>query len=109
MVNENDENRESASPPIALSSQPTISVPINSGTTGSTGNSFTRRLSSIFPSYIRRKSGRKDSIFASDSTTNLWPFYIEEKLPTIFGYNDSSVSSGESKFKFGWINGVYVS
>jgi hypothetical protein len=72
-------------------------------------NLTTRRKSSIFPAYLRRKSARKDSVFASESTTPLWPFSAEDKLPNIFGYRDSNKSSEEEKFKFGWINGVYVS
>ena len=95
---------QSAATPTFGTSPTTLASTTSLGTIGS----FTRRLSSILPSYIRRKSGRKDSIFASESTTSLWPFYIEEKLPTIFGYKDSNVSEKDNKFKFGWINGVYV-
>jgi hypothetical protein len=69
----------------------------------------TRRKSSIFPAYLRRKSARKDSVFASESTTSLWPFSTEDKLPNISGYRDSNKSSEREEFKFGWINGVYVS
>src|SRR5690606_33098709 len=41
-------------------------------------NYQTRRRSSIFPQYLRRKSHRKDSTFASESTTNLWPLAIDD-------------------------------
>ncbi len=68
-----------------------------------------RRKSSIFPAYLRRKSARKDSVFASESTTSLWPFSTEDKLPNISGYRDSNKSEAGGEFKFGWINGVYVS
>ncbi len=69
----------------------------------------TRRKSSIFPAYLRRKSARKDSVFTSESTTSLWPFSTEDKLPNLDGYRDSNKSSEGEGFKFGWINGVYVS
>jgi hypothetical protein len=41
--------------------------------------------------------------------TPLWPFSTEDKLPNISSYSDSNKSSEEEKFKFGRINGVYVS
>jgi hypothetical protein len=72
-------------------------------------NLNSRRKSSIFPAFLRRKSDRKDSVFASESTTSLWPFSTEDKLPDLSGYSDPNKSDKEEKFKFGWINGVYVS
>lgn len=70
-----------------------------------------RRRSSIFPQYLRRKSKRKDSTFASESTTNLWPFAVEEKQPSLFDYQPGGGQEGKANLglKFGWVNGVYVS
>jgi len=66
-----------------------------------------RRRSSIFPAFLRRKSDRKDSIFESVSTKKLWPFSTKDSLPNLGNYETSIAIDG--KFKFGWINGVYVS
>lgn len=68
----------------------------------------TRRRSSIFPQYLRRKSTRKDSTFASESTTNLWPYLVEEKRPSLHDYQNENKNQ-DLATKFGWINGVYVS
>ncbi|XP_054159626.1 solute carrier family 12 member 1-like [Oppia nitens] len=83
--------------------------PTTSPSTPGSITSFPRRLSSIFPAYIRRKSNRKDSIFTSESTTTLYPFF-NDKLPTLCEYTDPNIKNDESSstFKFGWINGVYV-
>ena len=70
-------------------------------------NNFQRRRSSIFPQYLRKKSHRKDSTFASESTTNLWPISIDEKQPDLYDYQTQPQI--DTSFKFGWINGVYVS
>lgn len=71
-----------------------------------------RRRSSIFPQYLRRKSKRQDSTFASESTTTLWPFAVEEKQPSLFDYQPGGgLGDGKANLglKFGWVNGVYVS
>lgn len=77
----------------------------NSGTNNHNSH---RRRSSIFPQYLRRKSQRKDSIFASESTVNLWPIKIEEKQPDLLVYAREAQNSKDISFKFGWVNGVYV-
>ena len=111
---ENNESKERWSPPVTPTSLtfPTSPIPPSSQATPSTASSFARRLSTIFP--FGKQQSRNDSTFTTDSfarRASLWPFKIEEKLPTIFGYKDSNIKSDtkSEKFKFGWINGVYVS
>ncbi|KAJ6220118.1 hypothetical protein RDWZM_005930 [Blomia tropicalis] len=77
-------------------------IPISPGSTTS------RRASSIFPQYLRRKSQRKDSTLVSESTTNLWPFMVEEKQPTLYDYQEQDKGTRGVGFKFGWVNGVYI-
>ena len=77
-------------------------IPISPGSTTS------RRASSIFPQYLRRKTQRKDSTLVSESTTNLWPFMVEEKQPTLYDYQEQDKGTRGVGFKFGWVNGVYV-
>ena len=74
-------------------------------------NQIRRRRSSLFPQYLRTKSlsGRKDSTFASDSTKKLYPFQVDDKQPDPKKYGASQPDSNASSFKFGWVNGVYVS
>lgn len=73
-----------------------------------TNTNIHRRRSSIFPQYLRRKSQRKDSIFASESTVNLWPIKIADKQPDLLVYAQEAQNSKDISFKFGWVNGVYV-
>ena len=86
-----------------------ITETVNNGTTVINLNQ--RRRSSLFPQYLRRKSlgGRKDSTFASDSTKKLYPFQVDDKQPDPSKYGASGQDSSASAFKFGWVNGVYVS
>ncbi|KPM08222.1 hypothetical protein QR98_0067360 [Sarcoptes scabiei] len=63
-----------------------------------------RRRSSVFPQYLRRNTERKDSIFASESTNNLFPYTIDDKEINLNNYLNQS----QNGLKFGWINGVYI-
>lgn len=84
------------------------SININANNNNIDYNYQQRRRSSIFPLYLRQQNKRKDSTFASQSTTNLYPSVDEELQPGLILNKDNNNNNKRSNLKFGWINGVYV-